>query len=52
MNSITGVFTGVLVACFILVIVQAHTVPGTQCKVEIRDSNGNIHVWNGLAIRD
>ena len=52
MNSITDVFVGVLVACFILVIVQAHAEPGTQCRVEMRDTNGNIHVWNGLAIKD
>ena len=47
-RDITGIFSGVLVACFICAIVLGQRPKPMECIAKIRDTNGNIHEMHGV----
>ena len=47
-KEVTGVFGGLLVACFICAIVLGQRPKAVECIATIRDTNGNIHEMRGV----
>jgi len=47
-REVTGVFSGVLVACFICVIVLGQRPKAMECIATIKDNQGNQHEIRGV----
>jgi hypothetical protein len=46
--NVTAVFCGILVACFILVIIQGQKPQAKECVASLKDRYGNIHEIRGV----
>lgn len=51
-KNITSIWTGILVACLILVLILGHKDPVTPCYAYVKDGNGNTHVMQGWKAND
>jgi hypothetical protein len=46
--EIKGVMSGILVACFILVVIQGQKPQAKECVASLKDRYGNIHEIRGV----